>query len=75
MSRSLVGLGAEEGMERQVLPSQRQRPANAIPSRDCVAAGKGGHHEAFGFSVLLALPMMVAVAPSALMVRRWPGKE
>jgi hypothetical protein len=27
------------------------------------------------FAVLLALPMMAAVAPSALMVRRWPGKE
>jgi len=27
------------------------------------------------FAVLLALPMMVAVAPSALVVRWWPGKE
>jgi hypothetical protein len=26
-------------------------------------------------AVLLALPMLVAVAPSALVVRRWPGKE
>jgi hypothetical protein len=26
-------------------------------------------------AVLLALPRMVAVAPSALVVRRWPGKE
>jgi hypothetical protein len=26
-------------------------------------------------AVLLALPMTVVVAPSALVVRRWPGKE
>jgi len=26
-------------------------------------------------AVLLALPRMAAVAPSALVVRQWPGKE
>jgi hypothetical protein len=26
-------------------------------------------------AVLLALPRMVVVAPSALVVRHWPGKE